>query len=150
MFGGAGDQWKNEWQEKAGRLLTVYTFGDAAVTLDPVEAGILLDLPSALREAVAYGHGSNPIDNLKLRMNSGKEITDIILAEGADVSITELQKAAKEGKTHGRIDHDAALFVRSERRQDFYIWQKSALCPRPAKESSAEESIEQKARSQSS
>lgn len=49
----------NGWQEKTGNILTVRTFRGAAVEIDPVKAGTVLDAESAVDAALACGRGGS-------------------------------------------------------------------------------------------
>ena len=68
---------QNGWQERTGRVLTVRTFGDVHVKVDPVKAGILLDAYHAAAAARAYGRGPNLLEDLKIRIKIRREAADI-------------------------------------------------------------------------
>ena len=71
------------WQERTERVLTVKTYGDVTVSVDPVEAGFLLGTEEAVNLALRYGRQGNLFANLLSFLKALGKKTDLNAEETA-------------------------------------------------------------------
>ena len=110
---------KNGWQERTNNKLTVFTYLNQSIEIDPVKAGTILSAENAAEKAVSYGKDKNIFQNLAAFLTALNHKTDINTLYKTpdesyiDFSISNLQSKLDTalGQEQYRIDEQQCKLV---------------------------------------